>query len=161
MNVDVVRPGEAGLVDDRMTEELLEPVSEIGDRRRGQDDRTNRMKAIAPLEAREWQGFRCREVHRAESRVSCRSAIDFLLLTASRAWAVRCRQDEDVDRLRLVCHFDIEVRVDAFLDEAIQRGPAVWGGQIETRIVSLAGIEFDRHLHASNVSAVGPGDELL
>jgi hypothetical protein len=28
LNFDVVRPGEAGLVDDRMTEELLEPVSE-------------------------------------------------------------------------------------------------------------------------------------
>jgi hypothetical protein len=105
------------------------------------------MKAIAPLEAREWQG--------------CRSAIGFLLLTASRAWAVRCRQDEDVERLRLVCHFDIEVRVDAFLDETIQRGPAVWGGQIESRVVSLAGIEFDWHLHVSNVSAVGPGDEFL
>ena len=53
LNFDVVRPGKAGLVDDRLTDELLEPAGEIGDRRRGQDDWTNRMKAIAPLEARE------------------------------------------------------------------------------------------------------------
>src|ERR1044072_9199016 len=50
---------------------------------------------------------------------------------------------------------------DALLDETIQRRPAVWCGQIESRIVSLAGVEFDRHLHVTDVRAIGPRDELL
>src|SRR5262245_36570746 len=83
------------------------------------------------------------------------------MLAASRTWTVRRGQGEHVYRLLFVRHLDGEVFGDPLLDEAVQRWPAVWRGQVEPGVVPFARVEFSGHLYVADVSAICPRDELL